>query len=44
MTGAGEDNFNGVNFEHNRKLFSSRSFAVRFRRTALNTVFTYIFS
>ena len=34
---AGEDNTNEVNFEHHRRLLSLRSFAVTFRRTALNT-------
>ena len=35
--GAGTDNSNGVNFEHHRKLLSLLTFAVRFRRIALNS-------
>ena len=38
--GAGADNSNGVNFEHHRKLFLLRIFAVSLRRTALNSDFT----
>ena len=38
--GAGADSSNGVDFEYNRKLLSLRTFAVSFRRTALNSDFT----
>ena len=38
--GAGADNSNGVNFEHHRKLLSLGTFAVNFRRTALNSDLT----
>ena len=41
--GAGADNANGINFEHQTKLLQFRSFAGSFRRTALNSDLTYIF-
>ena len=43
LAGAGADNSNGINFEHHRKLLSLISLSLSFRRTALNSDFTYIF-
>ena len=37
--GAGADNSKGVNSEHHRKLVSLLTFAVSFKRTALNSGF-----
>ena len=37
---AGAGNSNGVNNEHHRKLLSSSTVAVSFRRTSLNSDFT----